>query len=93
MVIVGRRRTGYAGLHLELGVGGHLLAAVPGQRPSQLIRQGRHRLGQCVFHGDRAVASQGWAVLDRVLVPVPLLAGQVDEHGEPRGAFDDGADG
>jgi hypothetical protein len=54
--------------------------------------QRRHRVRQRVLHRDRAIAGQRWPVLGRLLVPVALFTGQVDQHREPARAFDHGAD-
>ena len=81
-----------AGLDRERCVSGHLLAAIPGQRPCQLGGECRHRVRQRVLHRDRAIASQGGTILGCLLVPVSLLAWEVDEHREPGHAVDDGAD-
>jgi hypothetical protein len=50
-------------------------------------------VGQGVLHRDRAVAGQGGTVLRARDEPVAVLAGQVDQHREPGGALDQGADG
>ena len=65
-----------------------------GQRPARcwMRRQRRHRVGESILHRDRAIAGQRRPVLHGLLVAVPLLPRQVDEHREARGPVDQRAD-
>lgn len=65
-----------------------LFAAVPGQRTAQLLRQMGDRLRQSVFHGQRPIPRQCRAVLRWSNLPVPGLAGQVDQYRVAGGALD-----
>ena len=88
----GREVDGDAGVDLELGVLGHLLAAVPGQRAAQLLGQGRDRRGERVPDCFGAVAGERRAVLGPGAGAVAFHAGQVQQHREPGGALDQRAD-
>ena len=83
---------GDVGLDGERGVGGEFLASVPGQGSSELFGQRGHRRCERVLHGDGAVAGQSRSVLRSRDDAVAVLAWQVDQHREPRGALDEGAD-
>jgi len=82
-----------AGLDLEHGVSGQLLATVPGQGSAKVFGQRGHCRCESVLHGDRPVSSERRTVLDRVLVTVSLFAGQVDQHRESGSSLDERPDG
>jgi hypothetical protein len=77
-----------AGVDAQLGVLGHLRALVPGQRPAQLLGQRHDRGGDGGPDGLGAVSGQRGAVVDPGLVAMAVHAGQVQQHREPRAAFD-----
>jgi hypothetical protein len=81
-----------AGVDLQLGVLGVLLATVPGQGPAQLLGHRGHLLGERVAHRLGAVAGQRGPVVHSRFDAVAAHPGQVDQHGEPGGAFHEGAD-
>jgi hypothetical protein len=83
---------GQPGLDGELGVRGQFLAAVPGQRPTQLLRKLGDGLGEGTCHRDRAVAGQRRAVLRARDDAPAFFTGQVNEHREPSRALDQSAD-
>jgi hypothetical protein len=71
---------------------GHFLASVPGQRASELGGQRRDRGCERVLHGDGAAVGESRPVLRSRDDAVTVLAWQVDQHREPRGALDQRAD-
>ena len=71
---------------------GQLLAAVPGQRADELVRQGRDRVAEQVLHRDRTVASEGRAVLRSRGDAVALVARELGEHRVSGGSLDQVAD-
>jgi len=76
----------------QLGVLSHLRALVPSEGSAQLVRQRRNGGSDRVTDTLRAVSGQGRAILHAGLA-VFLHAGQMEEHREPRCAFDKHADG
>jgi hypothetical protein len=71
---------------------GHLRALIPGQRLAELLGQRRDRRGDGVPDGLGAMAGQRRAVVDPDPVAVSFHARQVQQHREPGGALDQGAD-
>ena len=70
------------GVDPELGVLSHLRALVPGQRSSQLFRQGRNRSGDRVANSLGAVACESGAVLGAGKIAVAIHPRQVHQNGE-----------
>src|SRR3954451_7153052 len=81
------------GLDLQLRVLSELAAAVPGQRTAQLFGHRGHLRRDRGAHRLGSVAAQGRPILDRRPEPPALDAGQMQQHGEPGAALDQGPDG
>jgi hypothetical protein len=70
---------------------GHLCALIPRQRSAQLIGQLHDRSSDGVADRLGTVSCKGRAILDSRTIAMPVHAGQVQEHREPRGALHEGA--
>jgi len=80
------------GVDAELSVLGELCALVPGQGPTELVGQRPDRGGDRIADGFGAVAGQRRAVVDPRPGAVAVHAGQVQQHGESGGSFNERAD-
>jgi hypothetical protein len=75
--------------NLELDTGRRFPAAIPSERPKQLLRHGGDCLGERVLYRHRAVAGQCWSVPSARDEAVADLAWEVDQHGEPDGPLNE----
>src|SRR3712207_5217288 len=69
-----------------------LRSLIPGERASQLLRQGGDRARDGTAYRLSAMARERGPVLHTTPVPVAWHAGQVEQHGEPRCTLDQRAD-
>ena len=82
----------HARIDLQAGVLGHLGPLIPGQRPAELLGQGDDRARDGVANRLGAMAGERGSVLHTRRAAMPCQAGKMQQHREPRRAFDEGAD-
>ena len=71
----------------------HLGSLVPSQRSSQLLGQGGDRARDCLAYSFGSMAGERRTILYASFLTVTYHARQVQQHGEPRRALDQGSDG
>src|SRR5882757_6362416 len=81
-----------ASIDLQACVLSHLSSLIPGQRSTQLLRQGDNRLCNGVAHRLCTMSSERGSVLHAGLVAMVRHAWQVQQQREARHTFNQGAD-
>ena len=83
---------GQPGVDAQLRVLGHFCALVPRERSAQLLGQRHDRFGNGVANCFCTVTGKRGSVLDAGFGAVALHRRKAQQHGEPGGALDEGAD-
>jgi hypothetical protein len=80
-------------INLQARVLSHLGSLVPSQRSSQLLGQGSNRARDCLAYSFGSMAGERRTILYASFLTVTYHARQVQQHGEPRLALDQGSNG
>ena len=80
-------------INLQARVLSHLGSLVPSQRSSQLLGQGSNRARDCLAYSFGSMAGERRTILYASFLAVTYHARQVQQHGEPRLALDQGSNG